>query len=112
MSTPEKIMDPLVQKIENYTKTSIDLLKLKTIDKTADVGATILSRALLSLVITMFFFSFTTGIALWLGVLLGQSYWGFLVVSLFYGITGSILVALHPKIQETLNNYIIKQLLK
>jgi ABC-type dipeptide/oligopeptide/nickel transport system permease component len=94
-----------------FNKTNLELLKLKSIDKTSDVASTILSRSLLTLAIAAFLFMLTIAISLWLGELMGKTYYGFLVIAGVYGVIGIILFLCHPYIKTHTSNSIIIQML-
>ena len=110
METKTSIFDPLIEKAESYSKTSFELIKLKALDKTADVSSTLISRSLFALVVSFFAFTLNIAIALWLGDLLGKAYYGFLIVASCYALVGIILLIIHPFIKARVNNAIIKQL--
>jgi hypothetical protein len=106
-------LDSLLDSAEEYGKTSIELLKLKTLDKTSDVASTIISRAIAIFILFMFFLIITIGIAIWLGEIIGKYSYGFFIVAAFYGLTGIILFFfMHKKIKTLINNSIIKQIFK
>lgn len=109
-SIPDTI-ESLLARAENYKNSSLELLKLKSVDKTSDIASTVISRLLVVLTITFFALTLTIAISLWLGELLGKTYYGFLVVALVYGVTGLILYILHPSIKKRLVNAIIIQML-
>jgi len=111
MEAKISFIEPLLQRAEEYGKTSLELLKLKSLDKTADVVSTLISRLLLVLVLSFFALILTIAIALWLGELLGKNYYGFLIMALFYGLIGIILFFNHQFIKSRVNNSIIAQLL-
>ena len=102
----------LFEKVEQYGRTSLELLKLKTVDKAADVSSLVISRLLLIVVVSLFTLTLNIAAALWLGDLLGKNYYGFLLVSSFYGFAGVVLFFIHPIIKTSINNSIVKQLLK
>ncbi|OFY91885.1 MAG: hypothetical protein A3K10_05805, partial [Bacteroidetes bacterium RIFCSPLOWO2_12_FULL_31_6] len=79
-------IEPLFERAEAYGKTSYELIKLKAVDKTSDVLSTFVSRGAVILVLSMFIVIVNIGIALFLGDLLGKSYYGFFCVAGFYGI--------------------------
>lgn len=106
------LIEPLLEKAEKFSKTSIELLKLKSVYKTSDIASTLISRLLLIVIILFFLLSLNVGIALWLGDLLGKNYYGFLLVASFYGLLGIVLFFLHPTIKASVNNSIIIKLLK
>jgi hypothetical protein len=106
-------LDSLLDSAEEYGKTSIELLKLKTLDKTSDVASTIISRAIAIFILFMFFLIITIGIAIWLGEIIGKYSYGFFIVAAFYGLTGIILYFfMHKRIKTLINNSIIKQIFK
>jgi hypothetical protein len=105
------LIEPLLERAELYTKTSIELLKLKSIHKTADITSTLISRLLLTIVLSLFILTLNIGIALWIGDLLEKAYFGFLVVAAFYALIGIVLFFIHPIIKSRLNNSIITQIL-
>jgi len=105
-----KLIEPLLEKAESYSKTSFELLKLKAVDKTADLSSTLASRALFTIIVSLFAFTVNIAVALWLGELLGKAYYGFLVVASCYALAGIIVLAIHPFIKTRVNNAVIKQL--
>ena len=111
MQANTNLLEPLLEKSEAYSKTSFELLKLKSLDKTADVASTLASRSLLTIILSLFVITINIGIALWLGELLGKNYYGFLVVASCYGFAGIVLLIIHPFIKSRVNNAIIKQML-
>lgn len=110
MEANSNLLEPLLEKAEAYGTTSFELLKLKTLDKSADVASTLASRSLLTIVLALFALTVNIGIALWLGDVLGKNYYGFLIVAACYGLAGIILLVIHPFIKTRVNNAIIKQL--
>ncbi len=111
METIENLIEPLLERVENYGKTSFELLKLKSLDKTADVASTLISRSLLVIVISLFAITLDIAIGFWLGDWLGKNYYGFLIVASLNGLIGIILFFLHPVIKARVKNLIIKKLL-
>ena len=110
MEPETHILEPLFEKTEAYAKTSFELFKLKALDKTADVTANLISRALFIIVITFFAFLLNIAVALWLGDMLGKAYYGFLIVAGCNALIGIILLIAHPSIKTRACNAIIRQL--
>lgn len=110
METKVKLLEPLLEKAEAYGETSMELLKLKALDKTADITATLISRFLLSLVVLILVFTLNIAIAFWLGDMLGKVYYGFLVVAACYALAGIILLLIHPFIKTRIQNTLIRQM--
>jgi hypothetical protein len=107
------LIEELVEKVTDYAKTSFELVKLKALDKTADVVSSIVPHSVFIVLISSFIIFLNLGIAFWLGEILGKTYFGFFAVAAFYGVTGIILhFMMHERIKKLVSNYIIKQLLK
>ncbi len=111
MEPNSNLIEPLLERVEAYSKTSIALLKLKTLDKTSDITATIISRLFLGIFFTLFILTLTIALALWIGSILGKNYYGFIIVSLFYGLICIALLLFHPPLKKYITNSIIKQVL-
>ncbi|MDZ7646172.1 MAG: hypothetical protein U5K54_02740 [Cytophagales bacterium] len=104
-------IESLLARAEQYNKASLELLKLKSIDKTGDILSTLISRSFLTIAISFFLFTLTVAISLWLGELIGKSYMGFLIVTLFYALVGTALLLIHPKLKSKIYDSIIAQML-
>ncbi|HWY13340.1 MAG TPA: hypothetical protein VN026_18570 [Bacteroidia bacterium] len=107
MENEKSAIESLVEKVETYGKTSFDLLKLKAIDKTADAVSTTVSYVFIALFIFMFILVASIGAALWLGEILGKTYYGLFCVAGFYGILGVVLYLLRDSIKKPVTNSII-----
>lgn len=107
------LVEMLIDKIEQYGKTSAELYKLKAIDKATDVFASLASRIVVFVIIALFFILFTVGIALYLGDILGKSYYGFFAVAGFYLLFAIVMIIVRkPYLEDSFNNYIINQIFK
>jgi len=111
METTTSSLEPLLERVEEYGKTTLELFKLKSLDKTATVASAFISRLVLTGVIILFVFTLTAAAALWLGDELGKNYYGFLILGAFYGLVGIVLSFIHPFIKKRVTNSIIKQVL-
>jgi hypothetical protein len=108
-----EMIESLFEKAVDYGKTSLRLVKLKTLSKTSDVASTSLSH----LVVLIFAFAFmlflSLGLAIWIGEILGQSYYGFFIVAAVYALIGIFIqLFLHNWLKKVLDNYLIDQVLK
>lgn len=103
----------LYEKAENYTKTSLELIKLKTVSASADVLSTLTSRIAVGAVVAFFTLFLNIGISLWLGKLLGEYFYGFFIMAFFYLLVAIILwKAQHRLIKMPIGNMIISSILK
>ncbi len=108
MENEKSAIESLIEKVETYGKTSFDLLKLKAVDKTAEAVSTTVSYVFMALFIFMFVLFVSIGSALWLGELLGKTYYGLFCVAGFYGILGVVLYLLRGSIiKKPVTNSII-----
>lgn len=105
-------LEPLLARAEEFGKTTYELYKLKLVDKTAQVFSGFISRCVILFFLFMFITIATLGLALWLGDLLGKSYYGFFCVAAFYGLIGCVIYFfLQNKIKKSVSNSVISQLL-
>jgi fatty acid desaturase len=106
-------LEDLLERAEDYGKTTLELFKLKAVDKTSDAVSTIVSRVLAIFLLLMFLLIGSFALSFWLGDVLGKVWYGFLLVALFYGLLGIMLFfVLHNGFKKTIANTIIKQMLK
>lgn len=89
--------DLLIEKVENYANTSIDLLKLNAIEKSADVISSLTTRIVLVSFVAMFTLFVNVGVSLYIGKLLNENYLGFLIVSTFYLFLGLVFYIFRSK---------------
>ena len=103
----------LLERAEDYSKTTIELFKLHVIDKSADVVSALVTRLAVFMAIALFILIINIGIALWIGKLLGESYYGFFIIGGFYALIAILLRTFgHQWIKYPVSNSIIKQMLK
>jgi hypothetical protein len=112
MEDQPSLIESLIEKGEQYGKTTLELIKLKTLDKTADVASTLISWVIVIVFTVLFFLILNLGIALWVGELLGKTYYGFFAVAGFYAILALICGIYREQfIKKPVNNSIVSQVL-
>jgi hypothetical protein len=113
MSDKATTIELLFDKIEDYTKTTLELTKLSTVEKSADVLSSLISRITVSIFVVMFVLLLNFGLSFWIGELLGSTYYGFFIVSAFYLIVSILMYAnKDPWIKMPVSNFIIAKILK
>jgi hypothetical protein len=113
METRSTLVESLFKSAEDYSKTTIELLKLKAIDKSADVVSSFVSRFVILVVEVMSILIISIGMAFWIGSLAGKIYFGFFIIGGIYALVAILLhLFRHPLIKLPVNNSIIHQLLK
>ena len=113
MDEQSGLIESLIEKGEQYGKTTLELLKLKTLDKSSDVVSNLVSWLIVLIFAVLFFLILNIGAALWLGELLGKSYYGFFVVAGFYALLALIFGIFRKQlVKNPVNNSIIEQVLE
>lgn len=113
MEDKASTLETLIERAENYSKTSVELFKLKTIDKTSEVVSGLASGLIVIIIGALFFMILNIGIAFWIGEMLGKSYYGFFVLSGFYALLTLITKIFSNRwIRKPIRNSIISQLEK
>jgi hypothetical protein len=113
MEDNTRIFETLLERASEYGKTTIELAKLKALDKTTDVVSSFVPLSIFILLVASFLLFLNLGLALWLGEVLGRTYYGFFIIAAFYGFAGIIIhFFLNNWIKKIIGNYLIKRLLK
>lgn len=109
----EDEIELLIERAAEFGKTSLELAKLKVLDKTSDVVSSMTSHYVVIIFISAFMLFINLGLALWLGEILGKIYYGFFVVAAFSGFTGILIhFFLHKWLKRFFGDNFIKQMLK
>jgi phosphoglycerol transferase MdoB-like AlkP superfamily enzyme len=109
-ATPSEM---LFQRVEDYSKTIIELGKLHAVDKSADMASSLVSRLAVFLIVALSVFIISIGIALWIGNVLHNSFYGFFIVGGFYALVALLLYTFRNQwIKYPVSNSIISQMLK
>ena len=108
-----KLIDSMFAKTVDYGRTTIEIVKLKAVDKASDVVSTTIPRLVVISLIAFSLLFINLGLAFWLSDLLGRVYLGFLVVGGFYLL---LVIALelffHDRLKKGIRDYVVKLLLK
>lgn len=109
----KELIEDLFEKAEEYVKTNVQLAKLKATDKMADIVGSLIAKTALIILVFFFLMMINIGIAFWLGSVMGQTHYGFMVVAGFYLILAILVIAFQKTlIKEPISNSIISQILK
>lgn len=110
MEPTSTMVNELYEKTEKFSKVSIELIKLKTVDKSADVISSLASRLVVVLFVVFIVVNLNIGIALWIGDLMHKTYYGFLIVGAFYTLAGLIFYLFRKVwVEKPLRNSVIEQ---
>ncbi len=103
----------LFERAEDYSKTSLELYKLNTIDKTADLVSSLVSNFVILVTVALSLLILNIGVSLWIGNYFDELYYGFLIVGGFYAFIGIILCVFRKKwIKIPVSNSIIKKMIR
>ncbi len=78
------LIESLLEKAQIYAKTNIEIFKLQAIDKLTDIVSTIVAKLAIIVVALLIIFLVNIALSLWIGEMVGKSYYGFLIVAGFY----------------------------
>lgn len=113
MDTITDNIDLLYKKAKDYVDINIELIKLNSIDKIADVLSSLVSRIVIFMFVVMFILLVNIALSLYLGELLGKDYLGYAVVAFIYLLLIIVINSSKDKIIKTpLTNLVIAKLLK
>jgi hypothetical protein len=113
MEDSAKLLESLLERAEDYGKTSLELAKLKTIDKTAEIVSSLVPLSVVILLTASFLLFLNLGLAFWLGEVLGNPYYGFFIIAGFYLVVAIIIhFLLNNWIKRLVGNYFVKHVLK
>jgi cytochrome c biogenesis protein CcdA len=105
-------IEMLFDKAEDYGKTTIELLKLQAVRKSADVISSLISKAVVTISVALSILILNIGVALWLGKLTGQYYYGFFIVAGIYALIALVFhLFRHTWIKAPLKNGFISKMM-
>lgn len=106
-------IDSLISEAGDYIEAKTELWKLRAVDKTSEVISSVSAKIVIYVMGFFFFTLLNLGIALWLGEMMGRSYYGFFTLAGFYAIVLLIIYQFrHTWLKEPVNNMLIRKILK
>ena len=113
METQVNPVEKLFAGIENYSKTTYELSKLKLLETTANTVTALIPRLSVVIMLLLCLLVVSLGFAFYLGEILGKNYYGFFIIAAFYLVAGLILhFFLHGWIKKPVTDLIIRQALQ
>ncbi len=113
METPVRLIETLLERIEAFTKTSIELSKLQALRAFAAVATSFTSKMIVWISLSLGVITASIGLALWLGELMGKVYIGLFMVAGMYLLLGLIFHQfLHRWIRKPMSSMIISKALE
>ena len=112
MSDTATSIETLFERAQDYSRTSLELLKLNAIAKSSDVTSTLMARLIIFMVVALSVMIINIGVALWISDQLGKIWYGFFIVGIFYIFIALLLYVLrHQWIKNPIHNAIIGKFL-
>ena len=103
--------EELLEDTKTYVETNVDLLKLKFVDKTSAVTSSLISIIAISAIILITIVLASIGVAIWLGKMLGEYYYGFYIVAGFFTILIIIIYLFREKwLKKPIANSLIENM--
>ena len=110
-SGPKEHIESLFERGRDYLDTQMEIWRLQLIRKSSTTTSSFVSIVLICFIFFFFFTILNIGISLWIGELLGKTYYGFFAVAGFYLLTGLILYAMRDSlVKRPIANRMIKNM--
>ena len=112
MQNDPTAVEELFYKLKDYAETTVDLFKLKAINKVSGFTSTLIVSIIIIVLLFLILICLSVGFALLIGSCLGHAYWGFFIMGVLYIIIGLALFAGRKKLLKTpIANKFIKELI-
>ncbi|RKS02790.1 MULTISPECIES: hypothetical protein [unclassified Flavobacterium] len=106
-------IETLFERAQVYSKSTVKLFKLNAIDKSADVVSSMLARLTVIMTVVLSIVIINIGISIWVGKLLGEVFYGFLIIGGFYALMALMLhIYRYQWIKHPISNSIVKKMMK
>ncbi len=113
MEENTNLLESLLERASDYGKTSLELVRLKTLEKSTDVVSSLVPHTIAVVLISSVILFLNLGLALWLGDILGRIFYGFFAVGLFYILAVMVIhFFMHKWIKKVVADYLVKHVLK
>jgi Putative Actinobacterial Holin-X, holin superfamily III len=112
MEKTRSLLKDMVDKSEDYARSSMELTKLRVVKTTADLAGALISHVILLVVLLLALLMLNVGLALVIGEWLGNVSCGFLLVSAFYFVAAILVFFFLKKIiHAPAARYVIEKML-
>jgi len=112
MENTTSSIESLIEKIKSYVETTVDLLKLKAIDKSLQFVSNSIAYVVILMALGFFVILLNFGLAFFIGELMGKVYYGFFIMAVVNAIAGLIVLRNKRKwIKDPLVNKMVKDML-
>ncbi|MCP9746803.1 hypothetical protein [Lacihabitans sp. CS3-21] len=113
MDFKEGKIEMVYAKIEDLVSNQQEIIKLKVYSKSADMATFLVMKIIMFVVVGLFVLFLNIGLSIWLGEILGETYYGFFALAGFYAIAALIIKTfLYRNIEYKINNFFLIKILK
>jgi hypothetical protein len=113
MDASNNVVETVFQKIEDLASNQTEIIRLKVYSKSADLATFLTMKIIMLSVIGLFVFFLNIGLSLWLGDLLGKSYYGFFSLAIFYAVLAIFIrTSIYKSLELKINNLLLTKILK
>jgi uncharacterized protein (DUF983 family) len=113
MDFKEGKIEMVYAKIEDLVSNQQEIIKLKVYSKSADMATFLVMKIIMFVVVGLFVLFLNIGLSIWLGEILGETYYGFFALAGFYAIAALIIKTfLYRNIEHKINNFFLFKILK
>jgi hypothetical protein len=111
-NNPPTVKD-LAEKARDYIDTSVQLAKLKAINKVSGAASSLATMIVLPLLILVVIILFSVGFSFWLGKMLGAYHYGFFIIGTFVSLVILLIYKFRNKwLKMPVANSLIENILK
>src|ERR1700722_233270 len=102
----------LLQNFEEYIKTDVELLKLKSVDKSADIVSSVFASVIIILAVIVFVLILSIGLSFFIGRMIGSLELGFFIMSAVWAIICASLYLSRKKwLKKPAQDIVVKKIL-
>lgn len=105
-----KDINPLLDQIETFAKSSCEIVKLKTIAKISFFTSTLIVYSMLAIILFLGVFIASIGASLWLNQWLHSGFMGFFCVAGAYVAVAILLRLFFPLITSHIANFLVRKI--
>lgn len=110
--TESPSIEDLFEKTKDYANTRIELFKLKSINKSANMLSALIMAVILSVLGVLVLILISIGFAKGINFFMGTSLWGYFIVAFIYVVAGLIFFINRKRFLKTpFSNWLIKNLI-
>ena len=106
-------IEQIYERVEQYLSTSVELYKLKALQKVAETATSIITSLLMAVFGLLFLLFVSIGLAVYLGEVMGKMHYGFMIVAGIYLIFAIVVYVLRAQVlKDKVNTYIVRKIFK